>query len=206
MSPTAIKGEQPINWLEIFALLAIQLGFSYLVVDQIGLFFGNKSHTTSFMDLSSIEIVSAILLAPFIEEVCFRSFLSGKAKHAWGLPLMLFVATLAFKHLGIIFLLFAFLIIVTVTVLLTKKRTQVFLLRKHYNKTFFFTCVIFALCHLGVIDDNVNPVAGFFLILMAFIPISLIFGYIRIKYGLMYSIITHSLNNIAVLSLNLLIY
>ena len=205
-NPKQIDSQRRVDLIQILTLLTILWLYSYIVVDRIAVLLGNRAHTDSFSDLSVIEIVSALLFAPVIEEVVGRTCLSGKPSHAWGLPLMLLFCTITFKSLGVGFLLVSFMAILVLSILMIRKRVLAFIFRIHYNKTFYFVSIVFAISHFFVIDEGVNLYSKIVLVLVAYLPLSLIFGYIRVKYGLVYSIFAHMLNNVAVLSINLILY
>lgn len=196
--PNTIKKE-PIRLKELINF-SVLLCYIYIITDPIGALLGISSQTQSFKDFDISGILRVLILAPIIEEVFFRTHLSGQRKHAWGVLLMVIPLSFIF-NIGwalIILLLFGGFVI-----LLYDKFSE-FISEKFFNSVFYISSLLFAFAHYYQIDAELY--GKLVIIIIAYLPIGLYFGYVRKKYGLTIAICTHSLLNFSVLAINSQIY
>lgn len=183
--------------LNFFGLLC----YIYIITDPIGTLLGISSHEQSFGDFDMSGILRILIIAPLIEEIFFRIHLSGQKNHAWGGVLMLIPLSLMFNlgWLIIILLLFGGFII------LFYDKFSEFISEKYFNQVFFISSFLFALAHFHQIDAE-TIFGRFLIIIIAYLPMGIYFGYVRKKYGLAIVICIHSFFNFTVLIINSLIY
>jgi uncharacterized protein len=180
----------------------ILLLFYFVTTIPIGLLlffllkFLNLTHKA--VDLSFQEkILYGILLSPIIEEILFRLILVFNRKNLLILKLTIFSLLIFFviKESIVKVIFFFLLLFLLIFVYAYKDRCQYFF-RKNFRIFFFLITGLFAFLHLfnflGISLSN-----SFYLLLFI-IPqfiLGLLLGYIRITYGIQYSIIFHVLVN-----------
>jgi len=197
--PNTIERE-PIKLKELLIFTGL-LCYIYIITDPIGTLFGISSHEQTFGDFDMSGILRILIFAPLIEEVFFRIHLSGQKKHAWGVLLMLIPLSLIFNLGWIIIILLLF----GGFVILFYDKFSEFISEKYFNPVFFISSFLFALAHFHQIDAE-TFFGRFLIIIIAYLPIGIYFGYVRKKYGLAIVICTHSFFNFSVLTINSLIY
>jgi uncharacterized protein len=178
----------------------------YLISIPLGLFVELISQLLNFQDValnfSAFKLIFAgIILAPIIEEIQFRLLLKPSYKN-----FMLFfgfsvcIALIALLK-GRIFFVTVFIVLAFFSILVSLnkrkiRRVQVFILKNYYY-FFYISCILFGIYHIF----NYTPFNSKLILIM---PI-LIFpkmilggflGYIRIRFGIIYSIVFHSLINV----------
>lgn len=198
-SPNTLE-RSPLKLKELLNFFGL-LCYIYIITDPIASFFGISSNEQVFNDYELKGIIRVLIIAPILEELLFRIHLSGQRNHAWGSLLMIIPISLIF-NLGwiiIILLLFGGFI-----VLFYEKFSEI-ISDKFFNLVFYISSFLFALAHFPVIDAN-TIYGRFLIIIIAYFPIGIYFGYMRKKYGLSISVCTHSLLNFSVLAINSQIY
>ncbi len=189
-----------LNIRELLFFLML-LSYIFLITDPIGILLGITSHTQTFKDFHFQGLFRVLVLAPVLEETFFRIHLSGEKKHAWGVLLMAIPLSLTFNFgwVLIILLLFGGFII------LYYDEFSNFISVRFFNPIFYITSLIFAITHYHQIDTEMFY-GKIIVILIAYLPIGIYFGYIRKKYGFIAVIIVHSLYNFSILTINSQIY
>lgn len=142
--------------------------------------------------MQTSQIISAFILAPIIEEVIFRIYLSFKEEHYFGVLLFVIASALQFYQLGWFYLFI--LGIIFLLILLFYEKSRIIISIKHPEITFWVTSVVFCFFHYSYLSEysfNLLPQIG--LLLLGYLPLSLYLGYIRNKQGLIISIIAHCL-------------
>lgn len=145
-------------------------------------------------------IIGMIILVPTIEEVLFRLWLKPLyINYLLLLAILVCVLVLSLLKKQFWFTGITSILIVALTFLLKKKNfksIQRFVL-KYFKYLYFLSALIFGLVHLFNIDhfSIVTLVVSPILILPQFVS-GLFLGYIRMKFGIFYSILFHSLMNL----------
>ncbi len=191
-----------ISWKDFFSLIA----FYFFVVIQIGglLFLVSlflKVEHKSIVQTLNEKIVYGIVLAPIVEELLFRILLVFNKKNLLiflAVDISLVVLFIA-KASYIKFSIFIFLIPFLVFAYYKHKSIKSFLIA-HYEIYFYSLAILFAMLHMfnfnGITLNN-WPVAT--LLVIPQIVLGTILGYIRVQYGIIYSILFHALVNISIL-------
>lgn len=150
--------------------------------------------------MSSLAIFSALIVAPFIEESVFRYSLQKNNIYKFFIYMILTILILTFINLYIgLFLLLAF----------GYFSLQGFKLKTESDTAFkafvILSALTFSLCHIPMINGPSSWKSGLIVIVSLF-PVGLFFSYIRIESGFKYSIFTHILYNLIILTINEIIY
>ncbi|MBS9523749.1 CPBP family intramembrane metalloprotease [Litoribacter alkaliphilus] len=198
------------NWDSQFYTLVIilfitKLIYTYMVSDVIAMKLGVGGFDKSFAQMDQLSIVSALLIAPVVEELLFRFHLSGKRSHAYFFLISLAALYLIFFEYWFIYLFTAAVFIACLMWESKKTPDNPLLSRPFYLIIFVMTAIIFSALHFVNVEAE-NKLLALFMVIFALTPSALFFGYVRYKKGLKYSMIIHSLSNLAILSLNGLIY
>jgi hypothetical protein len=185
-----------LSLLFIYIVFMIPLGLVFYFLFKVL----NLEHKAIHLNFQE-KLLYGILLAPIIEELLFRLLLVFNKKNLVILIITTF-ALLVYFIIGENILktvLFLLLGVILMIVFKYHDQCKVYFIR-NFKLSFFLIAVIFAFLHffnfLGVSPSN-------FLFLPLFIIpqviLGLILGYIRITYGLVYSIFFHVLVNSFVL-------
>jgi hypothetical protein len=196
----------PVIFLSVFAVAAgVMAGIVPGLLQKSGLI--------EPLDLSRMKMliekigVSGLLLlgcvaAPILEEIFFRWHLTSSRLSVtfFTLAFVLFVASYVTPNIPIInFLLGFFAIIGLIALWLTKDPTLLHVLesrwRKWYGLVFYLTALVFALYHITNYNPSARQLAFAPLIVLPQLAAALFFGYTRIRYGLPWSMLMHSLYN-----------
>ncbi|MGF1587048.1 MAG: type II CAAX prenyl endopeptidase Rce1 family protein [Bacteroidales bacterium] len=197
LNPANIK-EQQLKFQD-FIIFSLLLVYIYFIAGPI-VSLVESYNIKAFSDIDLKELLAILIVAPLIEEISFRTHLSGEKKDVWGALLMFFVFFFFLKiWWGIVILLlfggFIFLLYDEFTELICGK---------YYNLVFYISSLLFGLAHINVINSD-SIIFKLLFIVTLYLPISLYFGYVRKKLGLAYAICAHSFYNFSALTLNSLL-
>lgn len=195
-------------YLQVLLATSIILALSNIILKQVGVnllrnaLLNNKEITNQLNGLQYFILVGVI--APVYEELIFRNYLKlNKNTIAISLAVYVFIfygPILPFKSLfisglllRILFSIIAFILVET----LIKGRWIIVIKKKYFRYVFYFSILIFGFYHIF----NFSPIN---LIILLFSPIlvipqlfaAVLFGYIRIKNGIKWSIGLHILINV----------
>ena len=176
--------------ISIFAMII----FKFFEIDHNKVMMGSPLET----------IIIGVILAPIYEEVIFRSLLVFNKK---SLIIFYVVATILII-LGIInskFIIISFLIsylaIITLSISIFDIQKIQSYINNHIAVFYYLSAFIFGLIHLNNFSGNLNYLILFSIIVTGpQIFLGLINGYVRLKYGLIYSIAIHMTVNLSILS------
>ena len=193
-------------------MLVVSLLIGYLIADPVKKYYGiSATNNPTFFNTSSIRITSAIFFAPIIEEILHRGFLSVKGKFLWSFLLSLvFMGTQAiildYKFLAFIY--FGLFICLLFSLIYSKNasRTIVLIFRNHFSMYFYFVVIAFSISHFSDIQNEIGMIDKITILVISYFPDAVILGYLRLKFGLKYSILFHALTNLGVLSINTMVY
>ena len=184
--------------LFFYLLASISIGIISFIVCEAFHLVHNKQEWSPLK-----TILIGILLAPFYEEVLFRSLLRFKRS-----SILIFVPTaIAFITISIYKSKFILPILLSLFVLglflcitiFSKKKIEAFITSK-FKYFFYSSSIIFGLLHASNFTGNIYLILTFSFILSGpQIVLGLILGYIRMNHGLKYSILFHLIVNISLI-------
>lgn len=200
-NPHYIKNEK-IYW-HLFLKLLISF---YVISIPIGLICGQLIKLMNFYDLefhySTFKIlVAGIILGPIIEELFFRFLLKPKYNNliiffCFSIGMIILSLIKSNKQYLIFFFATGF---VSFFFIRNKKYLRIaqkyFI--KHFCYIFYLSCILFGFYHI----TNYSPITYKLVLIMPIIVLpqiisSTFIGFIRMKFGIIYSILFHSVTNI----------
>ena len=199
------------NYTGSFIKLAVRDFFILLVVYFISVipFGAIASILSSLLGLTSKvqqlttprEIFYGVLLAPIIEEIFFRLiYVFNKRNLIILLSASVFFGTYFIVDENLLkSIIFCVVIISTIVLLINFNRSRTSFY-KHFGLFFYFIAGLFAMIHLGnFIGLSFNIlIIGLLMVIPQFLA-GIILGYIRVRFGLIYAIIFHSIINLTLL-------
>ena len=187
-----------IRLLVIYVLLIFPFGLiSSIVAKELRI-----THV-EFSKESIWIILYAVFIAPILEEILFRSWLKWSKQNITILIVTL-ISVVVFSFFGHRFqyswiMLIMLLIVVALIYLLKNIKDEPFI-DKHFNYFYWISSIAFGLVHVSNFTGNIWYLIGFSFILGSpQILGGFILGYIRMNYGLRYSILFHFLINSSLL-------
>ena len=162
-----------------------------------------KISHVEFSKESTLIILYAVFAAPIIEEILFRSWLKWTKRNIYILIITLIsvVGLSFFRHRfqHIYIMLILLLLVVALIYLLKNIKVEPFI-AKHFKCFLWSSSIVFGLVHASNCTGNIWYIIGFSFILGSPQIVSgFILGYIRMNYGLRYSILFHFLVNSSLL-------
>jgi membrane protease YdiL (CAAX protease family) len=156
---------------------------------------------TDFNYSSFKVFLSMVFLAPIIEELLFRLILKPKFQNL--LIFLIFSGILAISFLVrkafILFIIFLLLSVFCFIILISKKKfrkVQVYFLA-HFPLLFYTSSVFFGFVHITNYEPfNYKLILIMPILVLPMILIGIILGFIRMKFGITYSVLLHSMINI----------
>ena len=151
-------------------------------------------------DIPALKLfIMGMILAPIYEEIFFRSLLKFDKKNILiflSTCLLLITYSILNDKFAIIIILSIILILVISIYLSSNVNKVSNFIKKHFKYFFYASSLIFGLIHATNFIGNIYIIISLaiFLTLPQIIS-GLIMGYARMKYGLIYSIILHMINN-----------
>ncbi len=185
-----------------FNLMLLYYFFSLPIGILVGLFIKFLNFSETEFNYNAIKIILAgLIIGPIIEEILFRLLLKPRY---WNV-LLFFAFSISMMIVSIIKSNVLYLLIFTflgcITLILCKKKTylkaaQKFILRRFYF-AFYLSCFLFSLIHF----TNYHPASYKLLLSMPLIILpqfigGAFLGFVRMKYGIKYSFLFHSITNI----------
>jgi membrane protease YdiL (CAAX protease family) len=150
-----------------------------------------------------MTILAGIILAPIYEEIIFRSLLKFKINNIilFIATFILFIVYFVFRSKIELVIIFSILLFTLLSLLIIYSRSKIELFLSSKFKYFFYaTVLIFGLVHASNFTGNTYLILAFSLILGGpQIVLGFILGYIRMNYGLIYSILFHMFVNTSIL-------
>ncbi len=205
-NPVYLRNEK-IDWL-VFIKLFITVFFLSILLNSVPTILAHFLHLQGllhyFKGKSQPKIWEAIFLIPILEETLFRFLLKPTRKN-----IIYYVIILSFplvinllKDKFLYALIFVFLTLIPLILLLKRsylKKVQKYFL-KHFALFFYLSCLVFGLVHV----TNFHPFSLTVLMLAPLLTLpqlfaGTVFGYIRMKYGIVYSVLFHFLINFPLL-------
>jgi len=172
--------------------------FCFLFINKNYIPANTYTHTST-----ETKIFFSLIFAPIIEEIVFR-FPLQKAKWSYYfLICIFFVCTVLLLNKTIIYFDITIFVIILILMLVFKfmdlPEKLVKFWHNNYTYLFYFITLIFGAIHLT--NFSLYPLDNLWILPVLFIPQTIcgfLFGYIRLKYGMIWCILQHSLYNTVV--------
>jgi len=191
-----------IDWSDFFKLyfiLVIIIIVLSPVITLLKIWLDIKEENLNLSDF--IVFIGMVVIAPITEEIIFRLILRPTYTNIILFSLFAFLgfAFSIYKH-NVPMMISSFFIAGIFALILSGRKKIVktqFIIIRHYKLFFYFSCILFGLVH---VFNNGHVTVGILLaapilVLPQFICGGFL-GFVRIKYGLIYSILFHSLINL----------
>lgn len=190
------------SYLIIFLII---LAYTYFVSDPLAKYFGITGYQDSFGTMTTLAIFSALLIAPILEELIFRSYFTGYRKD-YLLILMQFLLAfiVLFEFFYSIFIIASILIAIFFIENKGKDKT-IYVSKKLLLSTFILSSILFCILHYKNVESSSVSLSIAFT-LIALLPGALFFGLVRYRNGIVAAMILHSIFNFSVLFLNNIFY
>ena len=189
--------KKPVLYFLLFFLLIL---YNFLIVDKVSFHFNLLGGMEKVSTSSTLSLISAILLAPIIEESVFRWALIRKNLIKY--PIYMIISAIIFlfinSYLGVTIL--AIYSILLILKLWKNDEREVF-----FNIFILVSALSFSLVHVPVIKAETLSISVLISIL-AFLPIGIFFSLTRIQFGIKYSILSHAVYNSLILITNEVVY
>lgn len=188
----------------IYATLFI-FSYQYLLVDPLALNLGVGGLDSGFSNTDGLEILSILLLAPVLEELFSRGFLSGKRNHFVFLFIQPIVGMLFFSAYWWLFLGIGIGFLVWMIREQMQRPEDVYLSSSLFYASFIFTSLVFTFLHV----DNMETSSEFLkwtITAASILPTALFLGWLRYQAGLRFAMLAHGGFNFLTLSLNEMLY
>ena len=202
-NPVYLKNEK-IQWPAFFKLFIVVYLLTILL-DSVPVIFGHLLHLQGLphylKGLSRQKYWEGMLLVPVFEEILFRFLLKPTRKNIfWYVAILLFpLSANLIKGKYYFALIITSLLLLPLVLLLSKnflKWAQKYYL-KHFAFFFYLSCLVFGLAHA----TNFSPFSYKELLLAPLLALPQLFaapvlGFVRMKYGVVYSVLFHFLLNL----------
>lgn len=203
------KGEHKLEQSKILRFVIIStiiiFCYQYLLIDPLAIQMGIGGMDLGFSNSNSLTIISALLIAPILEELLSRGFLSGKREHFWFFFLQPILGAFIFKEFWWFFLGTGLVVLVWILREEQKKTEDNYISRSLFYFSFIFTALFFTILHYDNIESQ-SLVFKLSFTFAAILPGALLFGWIRYQRGLRYSMAAHALFNLFTITLNEWLY
>ena len=167
------------------------------------------------VDIDAGIIVAVVAVAPLLEEIAFRSWLSGRPGHILGLLAALpagALAAMAFGQfssgglaqiwLGVFVGLVAAALVALGVIYALRRRDAMAWFRRIFPLFYWLSTIVFACVHL--FNFPADQMAMALPLVLPQLATGMMLGYLRVNYGLWASMLLHALHNAAFISLVLL--
>lgn len=184
------------GFMSIFSVILMQI-----VINNSDMEINNSVENLVTSDISIWNILLLVsILAPILEEVLFRLFLS-KDKKVWSLWIVLlpFLTWYFFRFESILAWLISGIIIISTLILLIRQKEDIFI--KRYNKIYpyliYISALIFGLIHLGNYQGLSLSGASLVFVLPQ-ISVGFVLVFIRVRLGFWFAVLFHFVWNTAI--------
>ena len=189
---------QPVRWGEllVFLLLYVVLCFALIPLLEALVNYLQLEHALEDPDMSLILI--GVLVVPPIEEVVFRLWLRVNRSALFAvafLVLLVGVLLLPVSNLGAV-LLIALSVLILVATLMGFDSDIERAVTRHFGFFFYGSVVLFALTHITNYEPlNASTLLFAPVLVLPQFLMGTVLGYIRVRYGIGYSILFHVVVN-----------
>ncbi|WP_186757383.1 CPBP family glutamic-type intramembrane protease [Echinicola salinicaeni] len=189
------------NWKTILILYLILMVYNHFIVDSIAYYFEVTGETPDFQSSDWEDLLGLLIIAPFLEELIFRAYLSGYVKHYLFIVIPIIISSLLNFSWIIWIILFSGALITLFYMESINGKDGSKISKKLLYLSILFISVLFAFSHLKTIEGD-SDLNRYLVVLMAFVPGGIFLSCIRLEKGLWTAMLFHSLINFTVLSLN----
>lgn len=200
-----------LHWL----LMSLGVGeeFQHFMYKQLEAIFAKEMWQEADWSIVLFAVVSAVWIAPFLEEVTFRLFLHYRLRNlliSLGLQLVFFLnqTGLSFNDSWMGFFITSFIVLLGMVVfwVMRQSRYQARLLQvwdRWFPFIFHYSAIAFGLVHYAAygLEGSTWRVAS--LVLAPLFLMGLVLGFVRVRYGMWYAIGAHALINITSITIML---
>ena len=189
--------------LDLLAIIAF--GTIILAVASFGIEFPENLNSTLGLDPQTVLLL--VIVAPILEEIAFRSWLSGRP----GILFALLWAGAGIAGLTIMgsgagfagpFVALAGLVVAVMMLVALRGRPPLPIFERHFAYFFWASAVLFAAVHLANYEEG--ALAILLPLLVPQFVVGTLAGYIRVQCGLIWSIALHAAHNALAVSLALM--
>ena len=197
-APTYVYQNHPVRWEELAILLLLYIVLGFALNPLLELLANYLQLTHALEDPDTTFILLGVLVVPPIEEVVFRLWLRVNRGALFAVAfLVLFVGVLLLpvSNLGAVVLI-ALSVLILVATLMGYDANIKQMVAHHFGFYFYGSTILFALVHITNFTPLSTPTLLFtpLLVLPQFI-VGTMLGYIRVRYGIGYSILFHVVVN-----------
>lgn len=179
--------------------------YEYLLVDPIAMQLGVGGLDKGFSNSDNIDILSVLVLAPILEELISRGFLSGKREHFGFIFIQPIIGMVVFKEFWWVFMGIGLAFLVWVIHEQNKRPDDVYLSSPLFYASFVFTTLFFTIMHIGNVESS-SLALNWIFTFAGILPAAIFFGWVRYQVGLGYSMLAHAVFNFLTISLNEILY
>lgn len=182
----------------IFFLLII---FNYLVSDKISAILGLEGYKKSFSDMNNLAIISALVIAPIIEESIFRYSLLRGNNYKFFIYISFCLIIVLFINIWIgVILLFGFSVLSFLYFYFLKTESKL-----RFIFFIILSAITFSIMHIPAINGETIWI-NTLVVSVSLFPIGLFFCLVRSDFGFEVAILAHFTYNLLTLSFNEIIY
>jgi membrane protease YdiL (CAAX protease family) len=193
------------NRVSQFSILLLLNSCLVIVISYLSR--GNIEAKDTVVDSSTL-IVSALLIAPIIEEFIFRSFLNLKSVYSFSIILLmiilLFIANHYFDNIFLLLLSILFVVFVFMFLMIKYHKEVMFFFESKYIFIFWTLTGSFAVFH--IYNFTYSNTFDYVLVFLVYLFTSTILGFIRVNYSLLHSILYHFLYNLLIITSDYFLY
>lgn len=197
---TGISGASLAATLRMFGLDVLVMGVLLLTVSLVSLTgFEPPRSMLADLDFGPLIIFGIVIMAPLIEEIGFRGWLSGRPGAFWSVLVLIaaFAVSLVFdpneNPLIVVTSQAGALFAAIGLAIWLRNRAPYAWFARFFTPLFWLSTLAFALVHLSNYNEDTSPVLLLFTIPQ--LITGAICGYVRVRYGLWSSILLHVLHN-----------
>jgi membrane protease YdiL (CAAX protease family) len=187
-----------------FIFFVLILTYTYLISDPILKYFEVEGFDKKLSSYNYLDIISIVLIIPFIEELLFRGYLTGHKQHLIFIIPQIAISVIILNDIWFwiltLTIIVGFFLVYDIIFKGLEKISKISLVI-----SFFYSSLLFSFVHSSNFQLE-SAQLKLFLSIVTFFPGAIFLGLIRIKEGLVLSTITHSIMNLSILSLNQVIY
>jgi len=194
-NPSYFKKERTTSINVIYSFLFF-LFSSYLFSLVIYFIFRylNLNFKSGILEIFKNDLLKVVIIAPFLEEFLFRAILKPNKLY---LSFFLFATSLfsfnlfSFNTYVVIFLSF----FISISFFFSKIEMNYKKYNNNYKKLVYGSSILFGLVHLTNYDVTLHLLLFYLILTLPKIYLGFSLAFIRVKFGLIYAILFHSLHN-----------
>jgi len=187
-------------------LIITMITIGFFLENQFNIYVPKRIRNPETADVPIfIKFLKSVLAAPIFEELLFRLPLKFSAINFTMLFSLSAFLVFYFLKFDISIVLSCSLVVGAISYFIISRNVIKSLTSNYYEKNinyiFYFLSLYFAFVHIRVFDLDINTYVWAPFILFPYFFSALIYGYIRMRYGVIESILMHILHNLLLFSL-----